>query len=424
MKHSAVQVEGISKRYALGAIGTGSVREDLNRLYARIRGRGEQSAAHASGGAPARTEHWALRDVSFEVAHGEVLGIIGRNGAGKSTLLKILSRITAPTNGTAVLHGRVGCLLEVGTGFHPELTGRENVFLNGAILGMKRVEILKKLDAIVDFAEIEEYIDTPVKRYSSGMTVRLAFSVAAHLEPEILIIDEVLAVGDFSFQAKCLGRLGEAATGGRTVLFVSHNLSAVQSIAKRCIEIQDGRVVFDGATPAALEHYSMGNAGETEGCYKAREMDRPVSGLSREIELSEIRLVAVEHRDGGVVIRLAVKAVRRSATRSWKYAVSITRSDHVLVGALFSEQVTVDRTEAEAEMVVTTPLLRIGTGSYSLSVAVGAGDAVASYRMFDAVADVLHFQVETREASGGQMLGWNPGWGPCDFGMLELCKTY
>src|SRR5205085_430973 len=186
--------------------------------------------------APGRSDEiWALKDVSFDVNRGELLGVIGRNGAGKSTLLKILARITEPTTGRAMLRGRVGCLLEVGTGFHPELTGRDNIYLNGAILGMRRDEVRRKFDAIVDFAEIEQFLDTPVKHYSSGMYVRLAFAVAAHLNPEILVVDEVLAVGDVAFQKKCLGKMGEVSRGGRTVLFVSHNMAAIENLCSRAV---------------------------------------------------------------------------------------------------------------------------------------------------------------------------------------------
>ena len=200
---------------------------------------------------------WALKDVCFEVKRGEVIGIIGRNGAGKSTLLKILSRITEPTSGRALVYGRVGSLLEVGTGFHPDLTGRENVYLNGTILGMRKREVDNKLDDIVAFAEIERFLDTPVKRYSSGMRVRLAFSVAAHLEPEILIVDEVLAVGDVTFQRKCLGKIGEVAAGGRTVLFVSHNLGAVKELCQSSLILKDGQAAFRGGVAEGLYHYSQ-----------------------------------------------------------------------------------------------------------------------------------------------------------------------
>jgi lipopolysaccharide transport system ATP-binding protein len=208
------------------------------------------------GGAAATTsEFWALRDVSFDVRQGDVVGVIGHNGAGKSTLLKILSRITKPTHGEVRLRGRVGSLLEVGTGFHPELTGRENIFLNGAILGMRRHEILKKFDQIAGFAEIDQFLDTPVKRYSSGMYVRLAFAVAAHLEPEILIVDEVLAVGDISFQRKCMGRMQEVGRSGSTILFVSHNMPAIEALCTRAILLDHGRVALDGSVPELVREY-------------------------------------------------------------------------------------------------------------------------------------------------------------------------
>jgi lipopolysaccharide transport system ATP-binding protein len=208
---------------------------------------------------PEREEFWALKDVSFNISHGEAIGVIGRNGAGKSTLLKLLSRITEPTHGRIAIHGRVASLLEVGTGFHPELTGRENIYLNGSVLGMSRVEIKKKFDEIVAFAEVEKFLDTPVKRYSSGMYVRLAFSVAAHLEPEILIVDEVLAVGDSAFQKKCLGKMGDVATKeGRTVLFVSHSMQAIAQLTKRCILLSKGKVQYDGNTDQAVRLYLAG----------------------------------------------------------------------------------------------------------------------------------------------------------------------
>ena len=241
-----IHAQGLGKRYRRGLqvhAGLRHVLEDFARspLKALRRRRPEM--------------FWALKDVSLEVRDGEVLGLIGRNGAGKTTLLKILSRITRPTEGWAEIRGRVGSLLEVGTGFHPELTGRENAFLSGAILGMTRAEITRKFDEIVAFAELEKFIDTPVKHYSSGMYVRLAFAVAAHLEPEILLVDEVLAVGDIAFQKKCMGKMGDVARGGRTVVLVSHNMAAINALCSRCIILSDGGVEFDGATDKATERY-------------------------------------------------------------------------------------------------------------------------------------------------------------------------
>ena len=258
---TVISIEHLSKVYRLGQIGTGTLAHDLNVWWAKKRGKpnpmlriGETDWSHRDG-----EDLWALRDVNFTVEQGEVLGIIGRNGAGKSTLLKILSRITAPTSGKIKVRGRVASLLEVGTGFHPELTGRENIYLNGAILGMTRKEIGRKFDEIVDFAEVKKFIDTPVKRYSSGMYVRLAFAVAAHLDPEILVVDEVLAVGDAAFQKKCLGKMGEVAKQGRTVLFVSHNMASIESLCTRSIVLSNGSPIFDGFTADAIKMYLSAN---------------------------------------------------------------------------------------------------------------------------------------------------------------------
>lgn len=256
----AIKVENLSKAYRLGAIGTGTISNDLKRWYARATGKedpflkiGETNDRTVKG---ASDVVWSLKDISFEIEQGHAVGIIGRNGAGKSTLLKVLSRVTSPTTGKITGNGRVASLLEVGTGFHPELTGRENIYLNGAILGMRKKEITRKFEEIVDFAGVERYIDTPVKRYSSGMYVRLAFAVAAHLESEILIVDEVLAVGDAEFQKKCLGKMNEVSKGeGRTVLFVSHNMSSVKNLCNKGIVLKNGNLQFKGAIDQVMEQY-------------------------------------------------------------------------------------------------------------------------------------------------------------------------
>jgi len=275
MSDLAIKVKNLSKQYK---IGVGKPRHDTLRdaltsaMYAPFRVaasifNGRCSALSAQRSAPSDTI-WALKDVSFDVRQGEVVGIIGRNGAGKSTLLKILSRITEPTTGRAEVYGRMGSLLEVGTGFHSELTGRENIYLNGAVLGMKKAEIDRKFDEIVAFSEVEKFIDTPVKRYSSGMYVRLAFAVAAHLEPEILIVDEVLAVGDTAFQKKCLGKMGSVAKEGRTVLFVSHNMPSIQSLCRRVLLLREGTIMMDGEPYVVISNYLSGGSD-----FKSAEVD-------------------------------------------------------------------------------------------------------------------------------------------------------
>lgn len=267
MSEPIIEVRNLSKRYQLGTLGASTLREEAESIWNRWFGKDGRSGLQeketkANFPPTVGTDFWALRDVSFDVQQGEVVGIIGRNGAGKSTLLKILSRITEPTEGEGIIRGRVASLLEVGTGFHPELSGRENIFLNGAILGMKKAEIDRKFDEIVDFAEVDQFIDTPVKRYSSGMYVRLAFAVAAHLEPEILIVDEVLAVGDAQFQKKCLGKMQDvSAREGRTVLFVSHNMGMMTSLCSRGLLLEAGRIVTDGSASAAvMSYYTSGHA--------------------------------------------------------------------------------------------------------------------------------------------------------------------
>ena len=263
-----LKAENISKQYRLGNVGTGTLSHDLNRFWHSVRGKEDpylKVGAVNDRSSKAKAEYvWALREINFEVQKGEVLGIIGKNGAGKSTLLKILSRVTSPTTGVIKTRGRIASLLEVGTGFHPELTGRENIFLNGAILGMTRTEITEKLDEIIEFSGCEMYIDTPVKRYSSGMTVRLAFAVAAHLEPDILVVDEVLAVGDAEFQKKAIGKMQDISKGhGRTVLFVSHNMDSVMRLCTRAILMKDGGIIKNGNVSQVIDTYLNTEFGAT-----------------------------------------------------------------------------------------------------------------------------------------------------------------
>ncbi|HEU5053370.1 MAG TPA: ABC transporter ATP-binding protein [Hanamia sp.] len=289
-----IKVENLSKQYRLGNVGTGSLAHDLNRTWHRIRGKedpylkiGEENDRTTKG---LSDYIWALRDINFEVQQGEILGIIGKNGAGKSTLLKILSRTTSPTTGQIKIRGRVASLLEVGTGFHPELTGRENIFLNGSILGMHKQEIRQKFDEIVDFSGVQRYIDTPVKRYSSGMYVRLAFAVAAHLEPEILIVDEVLAVGDAEFQRKALGKMKDVSNkDGRTVLFVSHNMEAILNLCSQSILLRNGTISQIGSTSSIIDKYLIVNHIQEE------KIDLTVhkrnSGLKQNIVFKSVALV-------------------------------------------------------------------------------------------------------------------------------------
>lgn len=285
----SIKAENLSKAYQLGEIGTGTISRDLERWYARIRGKedpflriGETNDRTSKGNSDIV---WSLKDINFEIEQGDAVGIIGRNGAGKSTLLKVLSRVTSPTTGRITGKGRIASLLEVGTGFHPELTGRENIYLNGAILGMRKKEITRKFDEIVDFAGVERYIDTPVKRYSSGMYVRLAFAVAAHLESEILIVDEVLAVGDAEFQKKCLGKMGEVSKGeGRTVLFVSHNMGSIKALCNNGIYLKNGLLKYAGEVKNTIKTY----LGDTASLHENLLLERKDKVGNKKIEVSQI----------------------------------------------------------------------------------------------------------------------------------------
>lgn len=300
MSAPIIEINGLSKRYTLGQFGMSSFREEIDHWVRRLLKKPTQDK-----GKIATRDFWALQDISLQFQSGDVVGIIGRNGAGKSTLLKILSRITEPTSGEVVLRGNVSSLLEVGTGFHPELSGRDNIYLNGAILGMKRAEISSKFEEIVEFAEIGPFIDTPVKRFSSGMYVKLAFAVAAHLEPDILIVDEVLAVGDAAFQKKCVAKMDEVSEQGRTVLFVSHNVGLINSLCKSAVLLENGRVAYQGEVSKAIELY-MGNAAtEAQFTREVSSTDNKGGGPRiKSVRLQDLNGEALIHVGGGYEIRI------------------------------------------------------------------------------------------------------------------------
>ena len=341
MSDIAIKVENLGKLYRLGEVGTGTISHDLNRWWAKMRGKedpfsriGESNDRTAKGGSD---YVWALKDISFDVKQGEVLGIIGRNGAGKSTLLKLLSKVTQPTEGMIKVKGRIASLLEVGTGFHPEMTGRENIFQNGAILGMTKSEIKSKFDEIVDFAGVERYIDTPVKRYSSGMYVRLAFAVAAFLEPEILIVDEVLAVGDAEFQKKCLGRMKDVSVNdGRTVLFVSHNMTALKTLCDKAILLSNGGLKNSGETGMIINDYLKNFASQN----RVLLSDLPQPNVNEKIELSSIELFTDSEVEGTFQINkevmLEVSAVNRSVDTEININLFFETSDGVTIFATCS----------------------------------------------------------------------------------------
>jgi lipopolysaccharide transport system ATP-binding protein len=391
MSRPAIVVEDLSKSYRLGAasLRPSTLREALTQaMTAPLRRFREAGEARAD---EART-FWALRDVSFEVQPGEVVGIIGRNGAGKSTLLKVLSRIVEPTGGTARLRGRMASLLEVGTGFHPELTGRENIFLNGSILGMKHAEIARRFDEIVAFAGVEAFIDTPVKRYSSGMYVRLAFSVAAHLEPEILIIDEVLAVGDAEFQSRCLGKMREISRGhGRTVLFVSHNLNAVIQLCRNCILLGQGRVEKIGPSVDVMKSYAI-QAKLDAGVDLSDHPNRAPSMMPifRRIDLIDAKgdRSAVHFPDSPVEVQLRLRCPMPIPSPKIAIAVGNWRGERIFAVATYLTPDVISMVEGETTVVAGFDLPALPPGTYSVDVSISGENT-----MLDEINSAIAFEV-------------------------------
>lgn len=288
MSDTAIKIENLKKEYKLGTIGGRTLNAELQSWWARKRGKEDPNLKLGEGYGNYGESFWALKGIDLEVKKGEALGIIGANGAGKSTLLKILSRITAPTEGDIWINGRIASMLEVGTGFHGELTGRENIYMNGAILGMTKKEVDSKIESIIDFSECRQFIDTPVKRYSSGMYVKLAFAVASHLDAEIMVMDEVLAVGDVKFQKKCLGKMGDEAKSGRTVLYVSHNMATIRNLCTRCIVLDKGRIIFDGNTEDAIRIYLNTDETKLESTYDLRNELRENRSFGRDFRLLSV----------------------------------------------------------------------------------------------------------------------------------------
>jgi lipopolysaccharide transport system ATP-binding protein len=405
MSDIAIATENLGKKYRLGAAAQPyqTLRESLIRAMSapvRVAARWAHGSAAANEGGN-RPDFWALRGVTLDVKHGDVLGIIGRNGVGKSTLLKLLSQITEPTEGSIGINGRVASLLEVGTGFHPELTGRENVFLNGAILGMSRREIQRKFDEIVMFAEVQRFIDTPIKHYSSGMYLRLAFSVAAHLEPEILIVDEVLAVGDVVFQKKCLGKMGDVAKEGRTILFVSHDLGAIGTLCNRAVVLDHGSIVYRGGAPDAISHYAhlveddarssrdLRDWTYRSGSRSARILWGSVSGQEGNAHLACLTM------GDTLVIQFDVACDPTISLGDLRFSLVISTVSGIRVLHISNEDDNfVFPAAARARVTVRLPGLPLFPGSYVVSLWVGS----PHYDDYDYLRDCLRFDVVQGEA--------------------------
>jgi lipopolysaccharide transport system ATP-binding protein len=405
-------VNKLSKSYAIGHQtdwGPGGLRHDIEDALRNplkwLKKRNE-----------VKEEFLALQDVSFTVKAGEVIGIIGRNGAGKSTLLKILSRITEPTTGRIEINGRVASLLEVGTGFHGDLTGRENIFLNGAILGMTKAEIKRKFDEIVSFSEIEKFLDTPVKRYSSGMYMRLAFAVAAHLEPEILIVDEVLAVGDAAFQKKCLGKMQEVSKShGRTVLFVSHNMAAVLQLTSRAVVMDKGRVRFYGPTEKAVEIYAGSVGDDSTVFFPVDNLPRKYLGaqIARFVSFRFDRPAPIFNSNEDFVFFAKVRALED--VPQLRFSMTIFTAEGIPVGSCFGGERPGLSSGQETEVKISISDLRLAPGRYCCSVAVGKGNHRTGHVDFDAVNDTLAFEVRPEEGASGTVSVWHRNWGSVAF---------
>ncbi len=374
MSNIAIQFDHVGKLYHLGVVGTGTLSHDLNRWW-KMSVLGKEDPYLKIGETNDRSKKgssdfvWALKDISFDVEQGDVVGIIGKNGAGKSTLLKLLSRITSPSTGTIRAKGRIGSLLEVGTGFHPEMTGRENIYMNGSIMGMTRSEISKKLDEIVDFAGVERYLDTPVKRYSSGMTVRLGFAVAAFMEPEILVVDEVLAVGDAEFQKKAIGKMQDVSQGsGRTVLFVSHNMASIRTLCKHCVLLENGSVKKTGDVKDVCDLYIKGGMDLLGAQWETPKVDKDFQMYKAEIEDEAGTLRNNFSCDETFTLKLYFK-VKKRIPGIWGY-LHFQRSDGIVTWVSDSNDVSINKLEqlplGESTIAIRIPKRVLGVGKYSV----------------------------------------------------------
>jgi lipopolysaccharide transport system ATP-binding protein len=432
MTKPIISVENLSKAYRLGLKEempdtlTGAIASLLKSPVRKLRALRSLDTFSSRSRAAEAGLYWALKDISFEVQEGEVLGFIGRNGAGKSTLLKILSRITEPTHGRAIIHGRVSSLLEVGTGFHPELSGRDNIYLNGTILGMTKTEIDHKFDEIVDFSGIEQFLDTPIKRYSSGMKVRLAFAVAAHLEPEILIIDEVLAVGDAEFQKKCMGKMRDVASAGRTVLFVSHNMEAVRQLTDRCVALHKGQIVEIGPAGTLIPRYLQRFQANHLIRGDMTRANRPNPLLAREMEF-----MTLDFTDENPTFKaddpITIKALLRANEPVPRCRISgtIFTEEEVAVGSFFSNELLIGSTPRAGHLCTNLHINQhhLAPGKYFFGLALGTGNNTDGHKDYDIIRDCLPFEI-LPVSTGSVLSVWPRGWGHVQFSppQLELAE--
>ena len=420
--NEAIIFENVGKQYRLGLVGTGTLQHDLNRWfqtsilrkedpYLKI---GEVNDRSTKG----HSDYvWALKDISFKVEQGDVVGIIGKNGAGKSTLLKLLSHITAPTTGHITYKGRIASLLEVGTGFHPEMTARENIYMNGSIMGMTRQEITRKLDEIVDFAGIERYLDTPVKRFSSGMTVRLGFAVAAFLEPEILVVDEVLAVGDAEFQKKAIGKMQDVSRGeGRTVLFVSHNMSSIRRLCKKGVLLDNGCIKYQGEIDDVVSNYLSDNFKDFTPIAQVSNKHRN-GYVGKELEFLEVTIVNEDNTrmatEGELIVRASVK-VNIPVIKRFTIGLMINNSEGNRVGTYASPIFNVPQGRDRFNVTITLKNHNLAKGKYSVGLNIGLKEMESGLRDYDVIHDVVSFEI-TDIRKGVPIALWQKQWGNTNY---------
>ena len=433
---TAIEFENISKQYRLGLVSTGTLSHDLNRFwqtkvlrredpYLKV---GEVNDRAHKG----ESEYvWALKDINFKVEQGDVVGIIGRNGAGKSTLLKLLSRVTAPTTGTIRARGRIASLLEVGTGFHPEMTGRENIYMNGAIMGMSRAEITRKLDEIVDFSGCERYLDTPVKRYSSGMTVRLGFAIAAHLEPEILVVDEVLAVGDAEFQKKAIGKMQDVSRGeGRTVLFVSHNMGAVKNLCKRGIVLNQGQIIHQGTAEDCINYYLDKKADINKCKNHCIITNRNRKGIgSLDLEYLDIKMLNdVDNMSNEEPITLKIRFKRNNPSiKECQFGIAIENLAAETIGITYSEELNLPDGATIMEATIVFAHHQLLKGMYQLVCSISSFDYTAKIRDYDVVHYPISFEITYWDKEHQKpFVSWPYNYGlayrPAKISNLSICE--
>lgn len=420
-----LKVEDVKKRYRLGVIGGGTLQGDLQSWWAKVRGKEDPNQKIGAENNTKKGTFMALDGINFEVKKGERLGIIGGNGAGKSTTLKILSRVTAPTEGTVYINGRISSMLEVGTGFHPELTGRENIYLNGAILGMTKAEVDQKMDAIIEFSECGKFIDTPVKRYSSGMYVKLAFSVAAHLDSEIMIMDEVLAVGDMKFQQKCLKKMQDVAENeGRTILYVSHNMNTIRQLCNRCIVLQKGKLIYDGDVEKAIEIY-MGTYSRTKQIYCYTKNERSNKKSNDKIILEKLEICDKTKKNVfqvGDDIPLKLTCLSNQKWDDVMLRFEVKFQDGTQVGTMFTKEGISFRKGERKEISLKMSTEHLTPGRYNIDIVVYVYDQFGNEDFIDGVYPGFAFDISNELSENNKLIWLHQYWGHIHLPDIEVEK--